>query len=359
MSDTINETTPLIKDDRDNIPKSRGAVLASRRWITVEPIIMAVALGYGILMVVQSQYVHHYFTNIYGGNVSYSQCLPNISDSQLRVNEEIQAETTLWSIYMTVCVSIGSIPVGFVLGSYSDQIGRKIPLGISVSGMFLCSLSSFLTILFELPLWYLLLGTGILGLSGGFMLMVSVCMSYAADVTDENNRMIHIIVLDVLLFLMVGVPQLGIGFLIKNVGYAVPFLIVMTVSLLVLAYIIIPGLLLETVERNVVGGVRSPVKKTFSDAMGILKVKENRRHIKIILYMVVAFAMTGFGSGSFAVTVLYGMGAPLCLSPEDIGLFLFGSLMSAGVGKYYLSLSLFVCFFFLNFDSLICGDKQA
>ncbi|PIK39880.1 putative proton-coupled folate transporter [Apostichopus japonicus] len=67
--------------------------------------------------------------------------------------------------------------------------------------------------------------------------------------------------------------------------------------------------------------------------MGILKVKENRRHIKIILYMVVAFAMTGFGSGSFAVTVLYGMGAPLCLSPEDIGLFLFGSLMSAGVGS--------------------------
>lgn len=334
MTNADGEFTPLVSDS--SISTFRGAKIASTRWITVEPILVAASMGYGIMLMSQSQFIHEYYRKKYIVNSSSANDLQsnaNVLLAETNTSTKIQEATTMWAAASTICASIGGIPVGFALGSYSDQIGRKIPMMISISGMVLCAMLNFVTIQFNLAIYFLLIGMCVLGLTGNFTLVYTMCMSYVADVTSEGKRMMRIVVLDVIHLLSMGLPMLGIGFLIRKMGYAFPFLIVTAANLLVLLYLLIPGCLLETVQRRT-DATSSPIKIILKDTVRILKVKENYRNIRIILYMLVDFTVVGIGTGTFFVTILYGMGEPLCLSPEKIGFLVFCIFMFTGVGEY-------------------------
>lgn len=329
------ESTPLITGVKTNLPKTRGALKASKRWITVEPVVMAAAFGFGILLVVISQYIHQHFVDLYVHNTTlknFSLCDANASEEQMKINDKVQAQTSLWTTYLTTCVSITSLPVSTLLGALSDQIGRKIPIILSLVGLFLCCCCSVVTIHFGLPLYMFLVGMALLGLSGGFMLLVAASYAYIADVTKEENRMFRIVLLEVLLFLMAGFPQIAIGYVITHMGFSVPFIAGAAVTLIGIAYAVIPGCLIETVEFNR-EDIKRPIKTAIRDIIQVLKVTENNRRWIIICYLFVIFVMIGLGTGSLSITSIYAMGRPFCLLPEEIGFFIFACLMSTGLGK--------------------------
>lgn len=330
------EATPLIAGVKKNLPKTRGALSASKRWLTVEPVVMTAAFGYGILLVVISQYLHKHFVDMYVHNTTlknFSLCDANASEEQVNINDRVQAQTSLWTTYLTSCMAVTSLPVSTLLGSLSDQIGRKLPLALPLVGLFLCCCCSVVTIHFELPLFVFLIGTALLGLSGGFMLLVTVSYAYIADITTEEKRMFRIVVVEVLLFLMAGFPQIAIGYVITHFGFSVPFIVGAAMTLIGLAYVMIPGCLKETVEFNH-EDTKRPIKTAVRDIIKVFKVSENNRRWIIIFYLLVIFVMVGLGTGSISATSIYGMGRPFCLSPEEIGFFIFACLMSTGLGKF-------------------------
>ncbi len=129
-----------------------------------------------------------------------------------------------------------------LLGRWSDRVGRRPVLLISIFGTFI----GFLLLGFAGALWMLFLSRVIDGLTGG---NISVAQAYIADVTDEKNRARGLG--------MIG-AAFGLGFIIGPAvggalsvfGYAVPAFAAATLSLinLLAVFVFLPESL--TAERR-------------------------------------------------------------------------------------------------------------
>lgn len=105
---------------------------------------------------------------------------------------QVQAETAHFQIAQSLCSTVPSLIVCLIYGSWSDQVGRKPLVIIGMIGGFIDSICVFLTMVLNLPLWFVLVGSFFDGLGGYFTGLILAVMAYVADTASKEDRALRL-----------------------------------------------------------------------------------------------------------------------------------------------------------------------
>ncbi len=143
---------------------------AAGRYITVEPILMLMALGNGVLISLLPQFYR--YTIAMEMNVTLpdssagenSSCVGrNISNPYYVKLQDVQAEVAYWQMVIGLCGSIPSLIVSPFLGAWSDLVGRKYVFALIVIGNAV-HISTLIAVNYlTLPLWILAISNFVTG----------------------------------------------------------------------------------------------------------------------------------------------------------------------------------------------------
>ena len=294
----------------------------SRFVILLEPTMFLCALYIGAIFPVMDQYVRTRISNEFNLTDNYnnkSDILGSCSNnSNYYKDDEVNSEASLWTLYSTVASLLPGIVTLILLGSYSDKGGRKIAIIVPQVGALIRCINLLAVIYFDWPLYFIVIGAFLEGLSGGIYMTISAGFSYVADITSLEKRSFRITILDGCFGLGIMVSQVAAGYLIASLGYFYLFLILAIIILLDI--VIVACFLPETVTRDQnaqfwsIGHFRT----TFN-----LYCRDNGtgRRWKLLLSLAIVFFTCSVMYATFDIQTFYLLDVPFCMSSVLIGYF--------------------------------------
>jgi PCFT/HCP family folate transporter-like MFS transporter 1/3 len=131
---------------------------------------------------------------------------------------DIQAAVNHLSMYDELIFLLLSAVMGIIMGPLSDIIGRK-PIMISVQiGLVLSALLQFFVFRFDLPVYYYLLCSVLIGAFGGFVSMMTIILAVIYDVTPAWLFTVRIGVVESCIAIARGVTSFGSNDWIQATG---------------------------------------------------------------------------------------------------------------------------------------------
>ncbi|XP_054761760.2 proton-coupled folate transporter-like [Lytechinus pictus] len=324
MSDSIMETIPeesstLITSseyEMEEEPKARSRV------ISVEPVVFLSLAVQGVLVNLRTQYVEARLA------ADYNYTLPEAGNCSLAnksadaTGKEIESETSLWVMYMKSASVFIPIFTGTILIAASDIVGRKPILIINAFGHLLASTIFLLVAWLHLPLIVTVAAECILGLGGDSIVCVNVSFAYIADVTTGKSRVTKYTILSFMIYIGFGGSQMLVDLILQNTGnYNLTFGCAWVFAFLYVLNVSIPGILLETVEKNTKFKVVSTVKGLLKRFVRLVSVSENKRQSRLMLLIFMYMVFTLINEAIYAVITIYGIGQPFCWSPTMVGIY--------------------------------------
>ncbi|XP_072045945.1 proton-coupled folate transporter-like [Amphiura filiformis] len=343
-AESSKETTPLVSYASSSIPHPYRSV---RRLITIEPVTFLESVSYGISLALRPQFLHerigedhyNYSSHLDGQNETCFINSTNVTDIQ----DRIQAEASLWLMYLSICSYFPALIATVVLGTLSDSLGRKLALGIPMLGFIIQNAFFLLVIHYHLPLWVLLIGEVLQGCTGGVALLICGAFAYIADITTPSQRTWRIVIVEVTLFTGGGVMQIVNGYMLQALGYEIPVWIALGILVIAFLYVIVPPFLIETVERKKVP--RKFLVKVFQDAHNLFQDTTDGRRWKLLLLNFQIIVIDTATIGFFSILILYVIAFPFCWSSVLVGYITATSFLTTGLG---MLLGAKVCSFCLN-----------
>ncbi|XP_071483430.1 proton-coupled folate transporter-like [Diadema antillarum] len=327
---TKTEKSAIIGTDRDR---------ARSRWITVEPILLLIALARKAMVITRLQYLksriaeeHHYDSIV--ANLSVTS-LCNDNNYTDTLEDKIQQETAVWSLYLYAMSTFPALFTTILVGAISNLAGRKVAMMVPCLGYIVQCVLFLLISYTHLPLWTFFLAELLQGISGGVALLFAGAHAYIADTTEKRQRTLRIAVTEGVYFFGNGAIQISNGYLISSFGYESSYWFSLVLLILAFLYATSPFLLIETVDEETKVRTKSTttVKQIVCTACDLFKITEGRRNIKLIAAgSVLLFALISV-SGCQSVVVLYGLAKPFCWTPVDVGFYTAVSLILPGVGS--------------------------
>ena len=165
-----------------------------------------------------------------------------------------------------------------ILGSLSDRYGRKPAIALSIIGVLWRSAVDLVIVHFHLPVPVFLVSVFLCGVSGGPNLLLAAGNAYLTDVTSVKNRTFRIIILQSCVLISTGIGQIGLGVALqlstyKSYGkYLLPLFVALGCTAASILYVVIPGLIIETIDRQT-AGEKAGVGKVVTALGDLLKVK--------------------------------------------------------------------------------------
>ncbi|XP_072048697.1 proton-coupled folate transporter-like [Amphiura filiformis] len=200
---------------------------AASRYVTVEPILLLTAVGFGVVTSVLPQFLQYTIAieqNVTlpedNGGINGTCVEQNTSDPYYRRLQEVQAEVSYWQMVISMCGTLPSIFVSPFLGVWSDRRSRKEILGFILLGYLVFMVGFLLVHYLMLPLWVLAVAKFIEGLTGGTMLLAAQCTAYISDITNKENRLLRIAFAFTMPSIGIGSTQVAFGYLIEDYGFA-------------------------------------------------------------------------------------------------------------------------------------------
>ncbi|XP_064622693.1 lysosomal proton-coupled steroid conjugate and bile acid symporter SLC46A3-like [Lineus longissimus] len=332
------ENDPIIEDKLDRSTSSNDTRLSddlaikvkSRRTIVVEPVWLLYTLASTGASPVLTQYLYARFEHGYPILVNQSHSGDNMtkndtsalcadtnkSDPSFIAIQSAQAESAQWNMYLQLCSSIIAIFTTVIYGSLSDARGRKIVLIGPCLARLLKYIIDSVVIYYNLPLYLLLIGCTLDGLSGGFTTVLMGVFSYIADTTSKKQRSFRIAVLEGCMCISMALAELGMGYFIKATGYLYPYMTCTGIMGLTVVYVVffVPETIVPDKAKTV------SIKRSFRNIYHVYTFTENKRHIKLFLLCLMIFAFL-FSFGGKSMQTLFVMNAPLCWGPVLIGIY--------------------------------------
>ena len=108
------------------------------------------------------------------------------------VSLQVQAQSAHFQIALSLCNTLPSLFVCLIYGSWSDRVGRKPLIVLGMCGALLDTICVFFTILFDLPLSFMLFGSFLNGIGGYITGLLLAVMAYIADTTGEEDRALRL-----------------------------------------------------------------------------------------------------------------------------------------------------------------------
>ncbi|RIA91972.1 major facilitator superfamily domain-containing protein [Glomus cerebriforme] len=229
---------------------------ASAYWLLPTFVLISITNGLGITTKLQF-YLRAVCYDYYSskGQPTFSLNPTNDYSDEYCNNAEVQAITSRFLMIMNLCSAIPAIFVLGPLGSLSDIKGRKINLLIATIGSTLTTLNILLvgTYLDTLGLYFLLIGSLIEGITGGFLSIVAASYAYATDCTPPAQRSVIFGWLQGALFIGLLGPMIG-GWIVEITNNLLSVFYVMTIiyiiTFLFFLYILPESLTKEKLLEN-------------------------------------------------------------------------------------------------------------
>ncbi|XP_030838748.1 proton-coupled folate transporter isoform X2 [Strongylocentrotus purpuratus] len=319
-------TEPIIKESECGRDRAR------RRWVTVEFIVILVAASYGGMATLSGQYIRQRVSlDLYGNTTQSNGSQCNQGNATMEIEEEIQKITSKWTLYLCTCAALPSIFSTLIIGSLSERYGRRMPILLPCIGFLGQCVGQLCVVYLCLPLSYLLFVNVFCGLCGGMSLFMAGCFAYITDITTEKQRMVRIVIVEILAFAGIGAMQIGLGYMIKSLGFGLSLWMPFTAMVLSLINAGIPWLLIETIVPKS-KEERRDLAEVLRDIINLFRVKTDNR-LYLLLSMFAMTLLVGIViQGGIPITMLYGQGQPFCWDSVTIGFYITTSLAIPGIG---------------------------
>ncbi|KAG8234631.1 hypothetical protein J437_LFUL014207 [Ladona fulva] len=175
---------------------------------------------------------------------------------------QVQREASDWVMWASISFAIPSIIATNLLGSWGDTYGRKLPLvlpslGTAVGTIVFVSASVFGTT--TLP--WLLIGSALSGISGGFVGCVMAVTSYISEVSNREARTSRVSLLEISFSLAAAIGPTSAAYLSNAVNIDAVFMVCLTCHAILIAYVV---LYLSDVRRS----LQNPVNVTWREVLG-------------------------------------------------------------------------------------------
>ena len=269
-----------------------------------------------------------------GDNCSYT-LVRNESANVCEENKEvdhIQAYASYLGIAMNLCSCIPTLFMSLILGPLSDFKGRKLAIFLPLLGSFAYHVVNLCIDIFNLPPYFLPVGSLLLGLGGNYPVVTMAMNAYIVDITSERYRTVRLAVITTFSHIAGFVSNFFGGLLLEALGFRIMFIIIICLFGVTLIYTI---LISESVEKRDFIAAESTHENLFEKIKTFTKeilkpfrlFKYNKNPIKFALILIAFAACLADIYGNIDLFSLYALAPPMCWLPHLIGwYFAFGNI---------------------------------
>ncbi|XP_048453602.1 solute carrier family 46 member 3 isoform X2 [Rhincodon typus] len=296
------------------------------RLFLIEPVVALYTLPNMADELLMQQYIYRRIwtretNSSYVGNETSSYCYQNHSDPVYMKQEVVQGLSSHFFMCMTLIQFLPNFIVSFILGSYSDQYGRRLTLLLPSIGALITSLSFLAMTYFSWPIYFLFIPIALSACFGGFATLFGGAFAYVADVSSSEHKNMRMALLDMIVGVMGGIGLITSGHLLNALNFNWLFLIASLINFANVMYIIF--FLEESVQVSRNGQNKGSGCGKFREIFtGIINLYissnfRNRVQLGLMLLAFSTYAFASFGSGG--LFTLYELNAPLCWNAVLIG----------------------------------------
>ena len=304
------------------------------RLVIIEPMLFIYLIGSTPMPLMLSQYIFRKVGLNMGvdvdnltasANNSHGNCDINDNDTNYNIRNNVQAQASLWSMYVNLVNFVPSIISFIVYGSLSDRIGRKFLFIFPPLGALLNNLILFLVLYFDGAIWSLFFMSFSKFLGGADLIQLAG-FAYLADTASDKTLAVRMLILQVVIQLSGGVGDFSIGYLIKGSGgYMWPSLFMAFCNILGLIYAIL--FIPETVENTL--NKKQITCKEASTALQLLRADDGTDRLwKLRLIFFSRFIVSV--CQTHTATFFFIQNAPLCWNSVLIGYWSCGASIFRG-----------------------------
>ena len=243
-------------------------------------------------------------------------CTGDSNSSLYALQQYVQSQAATWMLSLNLAFSLPAISMVLVYGSYSDRIGRKVPLILPQVGHITKCIIFVVVLHYRLSLGLLFIAMIIEGATGSLPTMMMSCMAYLADVHDPARRTFRITTIEVCSGISAAAATVAMGYLILHMGYIYPFLFLIGVNGINLIYTIyfVPEVRRDR-NRNMV------TTRMLLRTVQLLKKPDlnGKRWPRIVLLLALMYVDTVV-VGRWDTITLYELNSPLCWNSVLIGI---------------------------------------
>ncbi|XP_046577628.1 solute carrier family 46 member 3-like [Haliotis rubra] len=259
-------------------------------------------------------------------NETFCTSLRNKTFQEDHQTEEdyVQSETSYWILKKNIVERIPSgLIVVFILGSWGDKVGRKLPLFLPSVGATLSSIVYLILSIYpSSKVEYVMIAGAVNGLSGGFTAMIMAVNSYVTHIANPTNRTTRLGILEAVIFLAGTVGVFISGVMLDNTSFTFVFAFMSGCSFLGMVYFTL------RLENLTVGTTRLE-SESFCEywILGsikesgrcVMKKRQGKRTLWIVLLLIVFNLQVIAAVCENDVLLLYTRRAPLSWSQTTLG----------------------------------------
>ncbi|WAR23873.1 PCFT-like protein [Mya arenaria] len=320
-----DESSPLLKNStvQDELPPTKVATTNVRKvHFALLPVLLLLYMSLGLGYYTVQEWIQKYIKLQLGyqdNSNSTSGCNADKNSSTFKDFQTVEKETSKWSLYTAIALTIPSFFASMMIPAYSDSLGRKFLFVVGACSATLRMTLSALCIYYEWNLIWIVVAIVLDGLTGSLFTVSSAAMAYLADLTGHGSRSFAITAHDSILLICLTLSGLGSGFYIENKGYVYPM--VTSAGMALIALLIILFVLPEThLKQNRIES--KSVWATFSRMTDIyLKNDFQKQRSTYLLLIMSYFFLELVSVHRPSLEILYQLGRPFCWSPSKIGMF--------------------------------------
>ena len=262
--------------------------------ITVEPVMFLYMFGNFMLFITVQSLI---YDKVCQQNFNETICT-NLNNESHKVEEEfVQKNTSHWLLYSNLAMGIPSLfSVILFIGPWGDRVGRKKPILASLIGAVFATTGSVLNAVYMLaPLPYLLIGSFLNGLCGGYIAALMSMYTYIAQVSTNTNKTVKIGILESMVFLSGTLGTSISGVILDRTSYVFVFSLLTGTMVLAVIYTLlwVDNIIPEAIEDEDSQGnwctmVTGTVKAVFHCAYN---KRQDKNFLNIIMMVAVLFIL--------------------------------------------------------------------
>nr|XP_002119904.3 proton-coupled folate transporter-like [Ciona intestinalis] len=157
-----------------------------------------------------------------------SDCTEN---NATNIDQIVADEVSQWTLYLNLSMFLPACVASILITSWSDKVGRKVTMSISLSGMLLHSILLAIIVKLHLPIPWLLVSNFAAGLGGYYMALLMQGTAYLSDITLEEKRGFRFAILEASMGVGGGVAGICSGYWIEAQGFFNPVLSTMIINI--------------------------------------------------------------------------------------------------------------------------------
>ncbi|XP_070578287.1 proton-coupled folate transporter-like [Ptychodera flava] len=277
-------------------------------------------------------------------NSLYNQTICQNLNTFPVAEDHVQTVSSHWVFYFTASMAIPGMVSALFISSWSDIIGRKLPMLIPSFGATLGLTVLVVSSLYmHLPYQLILVAGFLLGCAGGFGTFNVMSVSYISDITDEEQRTKRIGILHAMIFVGGTIGLLTGGILKVKIGFTAVYVTCLSLHFLLILYVAIrvkeslrrknddlenSAVSNETKRRLCAGLCRlSNAKRA---VVVTFRKREDNKRKHLLILIVINFLVMLCIAGQMDLIVLYTQHRPLHWPASILGAYLaFGNVLQS------------------------------